>query len=297
MSNFLSIFGLGLLLASLSFAGERQSGKIVGKGKEPLRFSLSAPQGGWTVDRMVEVAGQVSDPTVNPVTVNINGARYLLRADQDGSFKRKFPANTGKNVVIVSGSNSAGFAEERRTFFARIDPVALMAILTSDTDGVYTDLHIYEPNTKVPIQSGIEKENFVHVYWAMTASPTGGAFYLNEQGGDFDQPGYGPYLYTHRSPPVGIYRIDSNYWPSGDKGHTVGTLDLILFGGTPGEIRRKIQTPLAMPGETSTLAWVKIEKGQLASVYAPMLDPKPAPGVWPDWVLASKPRKKGGVED
>src|SRR5256885_36267 len=39
-----------------------------------------------------------------------------------------------------------------------------------------------------------------HVFWANTASPSGGTFFLNEQGGDFDQPGYGPYLYIHGAP-------------------------------------------------------------------------------------------------
>lgn len=34
---------------------------------------------GWTVDRMDLVAGTVSDATIDPITVSINGVRYLVR--------------------------------------------------------------------------------------------------------------------------------------------------------------------------------------------------------------------------
>ena len=69
-----------------------------------------------------------------------------------------------------------------------------------------------------------------------------------EQGGDFDQPAYGPYLYIHRAPPKGVYLVATNYWPSGDKAHTVATLNLALFEGTPNEVRRMVRVPLATPG-------------------------------------------------
>lgn len=268
----------------------RQSGKKIGKGSTLSKITLSAPKGGWTVDRMVEVAGEVSDSTVDPLTVTINGDRYLLRTF-NGKFKRKFPITAGKNAIVVSATNKGGTATEGRTVFAKISPVALMAILTSDTDGVYTDLHIYEPD---PTATAKDDKPNQHIYWASTRSKSGGQFYLNEQGGDFDQPGFGPYLYTHSAPPIGIYRIDANYWPSGDKAHTLGTLNLVLFGGTPSELRRNVQQPLVAPGETVTLAWVKIEKGETGSIYVPGVDTKPKDTkIWPQWVIDAPPRRKG----
>lgn len=284
-----------LFIASNGLADKRrQSGKIIGEGSSPLKFGLTAPRGGWTMDRMVEVAGHLNDPTVNPLVVNINGDRYLLK-NVNGEFKRKFPVLFGKNTILVQGTNKAGTFKESRIVYAQVPPVSFLAILTSDTDGVYTDLHIYEPAADGDPLS----EPKVHVYWADTRSPSGGNFYLNEQGGDFDQPGYGPYLYTHSSPPVGIYRIDANYWPSGDKAHTLGSLSLVLFGGSPNEIRRKVQQPLVMPGETVTMAFVKIEKGGGASIYVPGIDPIPADTqIWPKWVLEAKSRnKKSGGEN
>ncbi len=293
------IFVLTLLSTfSLSSSTEetskvRQSGKWVGKGSKAAKIELSDPKGGWTQDRMLLVAGMVSDQTINPITVSINGDKYLLRT-YSGSFKRKFPITQGKNSIVVSGTNKAGMTKMERTVYANISPVALMTVLTSDTDGVYTDLHIYEPSPDVsdPISEG-ENSN-VHMFWARTNSPSGGKFYLNEQGGDYDSPGYGPYLYTHTSPPLGIYRIDTNYWPSGDKAHTVGVLNVVLFGGTPNEIRRTVKQPLVTPGETLTLAWVRIDKAQVGYIYCPLLDEKPKDQkVWPKWVLDRNPRQQG----
>ncbi|MEK6626052.1 MAG: histidine kinase [Bdellovibrionota bacterium] len=265
----------------------RQSGKIMGKGKDKINIVLQSPKGGWTLDRMIEIAGTISDPTVNPVTVIINGDRYLLRTT-NGQFKRNFPATSGKNSIIVQGTNQAGTFKAERTVYAKVPTLAMMLILTSDTDGVYTDLHVYEPNPEA--KSPYQEESKIHIYWAETNSKSGGIFYLNEQGGEYDQPGYGPYLYTHSSPPLGIFRIDTNYWPSGDKGHTVGNLNIVMFGGTPNEIRRTIKCPLAKQGETVTLAWIKIEKGQQARIYSPNNDELPKDNsVWPKWVVDFKP--------
>ncbi len=283
MANF-GLLILGVFVALPAFA-DRQSGKILGKGEAAPKIELNAPAGGWTVDRMVNVAGTVNDSTLNPITVSINGDRYLLKT-VNGSFQRKFPVTAGKNSILVQGANQKGSAKAERTLFAQVSPVALFAVLTSDTDGVYTDLHIYEPtpDAKDPLTAG--KDANVHVYWADTKSASGGQFYLNEQGGDFDSPGFGPYLYTHTAPPLGFYRVDVNYWPSGDKAHTVATLNLVLFGGTPNEIRKAVKFPLVKPGETQTLAWIRVDKGQQAYVYLPTLDEKPkTEKVWPKWVV------------
>jgi uncharacterized protein YfaP (DUF2135 family) len=269
----------------------RQSGKPIGEGTDPIQIELTDPKGGWTVDRMVRIAGTINDHTATPVTVNINGDRYLLRAET-GSFSRKFPVAAGKNSIIVSARNKAGLKEVERTVYSQVPPVPIMAILTSDTDGVYTDLHIYEPKADLASPFVESEKSTNHVFWADTHSPTGGEFYLNEQTGSYDQPGYGPYLYAHAAPPLGIYRIDTNYWPSGDKAHTVAYLNLVLFGGTSAEKRRMVRLPLTMMGETVTLAFVLIDKGQKGLIYVPGMDPKPPKGSpWPQWVADFDPKK------
>ncbi|WP_223641635.1 DUF2135 domain-containing protein [Corallococcus sp. EGB] len=276
----LSVLLAGLLTQTAPPVSARQQGVPIGRGDTVPKVVLSAPSGGWTVDRMLQIEGTVSDPTVDPVVVSINGDRYLMRT-QGGRFSRKFPAASGKNVVTVMATNKGGTARAQATSYAQVPPVPLKAILTSDTDGVYTDLHIYEPTDASSAGDTLDVTTMAHVYWANTESPSGGTFFLNEQGGDFDQPAYGPYLYIHRAPPKGVYLVATNYWPSGDKAHTVATLNLALFEGTPGEIRRRVRIPLATPGTTRVLAWVNILGDGQAEVYVPSADPKPKGKGWP----------------
>ena len=278
---------LAALLTQTPTAPPRQQGVPIGKGTTPATVRLSAPAGGWTVDRMLLVEGSVSDTTIDPVVLSINGDRYLMRTFS-GRFKRKFPAASGKNIVTVLATNKAGTTRAQATSYAQVPPVPLKAILTSDTEGVYTDLHIYEPTDKstTPGEGSapptLDMKKMAHVYWANTASPTGGTFFLNEQGeSSFDDPAYGPYLYVHRAPPQGVYLIATNYWPSGDKAHTVATLNVVLYEGTPQEVRRMVRIPLATPGTTRVLAWVNVLGGGRGEVYVPSQDPAPKGPTWP----------------
>ncbi|HET6436534.1 MAG TPA: histidine kinase [Anaeromyxobacter sp.] len=287
-----------LLLSAEPGARAREVGVPIGKGTQKPEVHLTAPAGGWTVGRMIAVEGTVSDPTVDPITISINGDRYLLRT-QNGRFARRFPSAAGKNVVVAMASNRGGTGTAQVTCYAQVPPVPLRAVLTSDTDGVYTDLHIYEPTGRSALPDGtIDLKQMAHVFWANTQSPSGGTFYLNEQGGSFDQPGYGPYLYVHRAPPRGVFLIATNYWPSGDKAHTIGTLNLTLFEGTAAEAKRVVQIPLATPGTTRVLAWVNVLGPGRADVYVPGQDPEPAAG-WPKNLeeVAGQLSHGGGGED
>ncbi|OGQ91794.1 MAG: histidine kinase [Deltaproteobacteria bacterium RIFOXYA12_FULL_58_15] len=272
------------LLVSLAvFAGgERQVGVPMGQGKVRPKVTLSQPRGGWTIDRMITVEGQVSDNTVDPVIVSINGDRYLMRTSS-GSFSRAFPSAAGKNVVTVMATNRGGTGTAQATTYAEIPPVPLKVVLTSDTEGVWTDLHIWEPTKESQNkETGELNQNaMAHVFWANTESPSGGTFYLNEQGGDFDQPAYGPYLYVHRAPPTGTFLIAANYWPSGDKAHTIATLNVTLFEGTAQESKRRVQVPLATPGTTRVLAWINVVDAGKALIYVPGQDPEPDGNGWP----------------
>ena len=292
-----SIASLLLTAQPKPLAPARDAGVPIGKGTQRPEVRLTAPAGGWTVGRMIAVEGTVSDATVDPITISINGDRYLLRT-QNGRFARKFPSGAGKNVVVAMATNKGGTATAQVTCYAQVPPVPLRAVLTSDTDGVYTDLHIYEPTDRSVLPDGsLDVKKMAHVYWANTHSPSGGTFYLNEQGGDFDQPGYGPYLYVHRAPPRGVFLIATNYWPSGDKAHTVGTLNLTLFEGTPAEAKRVVRIPLATPGTTRVLAWVNILGPGQADVDVPGQDPPPPTG-WPKTLdeVASKLSQHGSGE-
>lgn len=289
LSFVLFLFGISALAAEIT--PKRDSGKIVGAGNSKPVIALTKPDGGWTVDQMIRVEGTVSDPSIDPVTVSINGEKYFLRT-RSGKFARSFPAAPGKNHVIVQGTNLAGIGSAERTTYTKTRAMPIKIVLTSDSDGIYTDLHIYEPKETVKDPFALlAKDQLYHVNWSDTSSPTGGTFYLNSQNGDFDRPGYGPYLYTHASPQIGIYQIAANYWPSGDRGHTVAYLNITLFGGTANEVQRRVKIPLAKPGDTKLLAYLRIEKGGKGYVYAPSMDRLTKENaLWPDWV-----RKELGV--
>jgi len=247
-------------------------------------LTLSKPAGGWTSGLQIAVAGTCSDPTADPIVVNINGVRYYVR-NSNGSFSRAFPAAKGKNTVIAECANSAGVAKASTTVDAVIASIGLKVVLTSDSDGVYTDLHIYEPDNS-------------HVYWADTNSNSGGIFFLNQNGDNFDQPGYGPYLYVHPAPPIGVFRIDTNYWPGGAVQHTVANLDIILDEGLPSESRRRVQKPLARPGETKTLAYVVIQGNrQPAKIYVPGQDAERDMPQEVKEFIKHEPKREGEAED
>jgi uncharacterized protein YfaP (DUF2135 family) len=271
---------LVLVLAQAKMAPPRLDGVPIGSGVVIPKVTLTKPTGGWSVGRMLKVEGAVNDATIDPVVVSINGDRYLMRT-VGGAFSREFPAAAGKNVVTVLATNKAGTGRAQASAYAQIPAVPLKVILTSDTDGVYTDLHVYEPSDGSEVAGQLDSRQMRHVFWADTVSPSGGTFFLNEQQGDFDQPGYGPYLYVHRAPPKGTYLIAANYWPSGDKAHTIATLNLSLFEGTPNEMKKRVTIPLATPGSTRVLAWVHMLGEGRALMYVPTTDPKPSDAHWP----------------
>lgn len=282
------LFAISCLLNISIFAsGLRDSGKFMGSGSEPIIINLESPRSGWTQDRMVLVKGTISDLTVHPVAISVNGDRYFIH-NKNGAFSRSFPVSAGKNNISVIAKNKTGVYKVERNLFANFSPTAIKVVLTSDTDNVYTDLHIYEPNaSSLTPYSEIPTE---HIYWAKTASPSGGKFYLNNQSESFDYPGFGPYLYTHAAPPLGIYRIDANYYPSGDRAHILATLNIVLFGGSPTEIKRVVKVPLIKKGDTKTLAWVKIEKNMKAEIFVPGID-KYDDKIWPEFVKNDTPAK------
>ncbi len=240
----------------LARRGQQQAPHAV---TEPPLLTLTKPAGGWTGSMQLLVSGTCSDVEADPIVININGVRYYAH-NNNGSFSRSFPAAKGKNSIIAECNNSAGISKASTTVDAVIPAIPFKIVLTSDTNSVYTDLHIYEPDK-------------THVYWASTNSTSGGLFFLNDDGESFDQAGYGPYLYVHPAPPLGVFRIDTNYWPGGAIQHTLASLDIILDEGLPTESHRRIQKPLARPGETRTLAYVLFSGNrQPAKIFVPGQD-------------------------
>src|SRR6476659_2132455 len=67
----------------------RRGKPIGGEGDTAPTITLREPSGGWTTSMRIVVAGSCSDPTADPIEVDINGTRYFIRS-QNGAFSRKF---------------------------------------------------------------------------------------------------------------------------------------------------------------------------------------------------------------
>lgn len=284
---------LGLVLPNLAHATPSDDPDILARrgqqqaphqASAPPVLTLAKPAGGWTSNMQMLVAGTCSDTEADPIVININGVRYYAR-NNEGSFSRSFPAGKGKNSIIAECANNMGVSKASVTVDAVIPAIPFKVVLTSDTDSVYTDLHIYEPDK-------------THVYWADTQSASGGIFFLNNDGENFDQAGYGPYMYVHPAPPLGVFRIDTNYWPGGAVQHTLANLDIILDEGLPTESHRRIQVPLARPGETRTLAYVLFNGNrQPAKIFVPSQDNgRDMPAAIKDYILHEPPREGDGED-
>ncbi len=124
-----ALLALALVAAAPGPARPRDGGVPIGKGAERPVVKLTSPSGGWSVGRMVTVEGTVSDTTVDPITLSINGDRYLLRTF-NGRFSRKFPAGAGKNVIVATATNRGGTGEAQVTCYAQVPPVPFKVVLT-----------------------------------------------------------------------------------------------------------------------------------------------------------------------
>jgi uncharacterized protein len=95
-----------------------------------------------------------------------------------------------------------------------------------------------------------------------------------------------------------VFRIDTNYWPGGAVQHTLANLDIILDEGLPNESRRRVQKPLARPGETKTLAYVVIQGNrQPAKIYVPGQDAERDMPAEVREYIKHEPKREGEAED
>lgn len=168
---------LAVLLSQAPTPHPRQQGVPIGQGKTLPTVRLTAPVGGWTVDRMLLVEGTVSDTTIDPVVLSINGDRYLMRTFS-GRFQRKFPAASGKNVVTVLATNQAGTARAQATSYARIPPVPLKAILTSDT---LSSRGLSITSRSLPPPLVLRTRDFVH-WWPVPVARERSVKYFRSKG-------------------------------------------------------------------------------------------------------------------
>lgn len=198
--------------------------------------AITVPRGGWTTERIVEVAGTISDPSVLRLTLVYNGVPMTIRASE-GQFKATLVLSPGSNCIQAIAANKAGLGQDSTTVYARVPAKDMKVTLTWDTDATDVDLHVTDP-------AGEE------CFYSHTATKMGGNL-------DVDiTDGFGPETFTLARAERGKYYIAATYYSAGGRAQTKCRVDVILFEGTAKERRETHNIVLTRGGEETSIAEV-----------------------------------------
>lgn len=203
---------------------------LLGAADAPLRVHLTAPAGGWTSQRVVTIAGTVSDRRVAAVQVAMNGVARLVNA-RNGRFEARLPVRPGLNTVEAVVQGASGTARDRASFQARAPRTDLQVLLTWDTNGTDLDLRVTDP-------SGEE------CYHGNRRTAAGGVLEVD------DTDGFGPEIFLLPAAPRGEYRVAVACYDSGAAPQTDATVEVIVREGTPDERRYRFPVTFTHEGDT-----------------------------------------------
>jgi uncharacterized protein YfaP (DUF2135 family) len=209
--------------------------------KPPL-VRITAPKGGWSTERIVEISGSVDDPEIEAVTLVVNGVPFAIQT-QDGRFTQKLVMSTGENSIQAMAVNADG--QEGRdsiSIFSQVPKVDIRAFLTWQVQGQIIDLWVVEPGEEI-------------CKWNHMQTSAGGTLY-DLYGGAI---GYGPQTYTMAAAVPGNYRFQVKYWSDQGMPQTEVRIDLVLYEGTDHEERRTFYTVLTKTGDVYGIGNVEIQ--------------------------------------
>lgn len=198
-------------------------------GADPPRVKLERPRGGWTSQRVVAIAGTVSDRSVRRVQLTLNGRNHIANA-RAGRFEGRLSVEPGVNALEVSAANAAGTGRDRATFFAHPPRTDLKIALTWDTPGTDLDLHVTEPGGE-------------ECYHGNRRTSAGGLLEVD------DTDGWGPELYALPVAALGEYRLSVAYYDAGRAAKTEAQIEVVVREGSPHEERHLFQVTLTHEGE------------------------------------------------
>ena len=197
---------------------------------EAPKVHIRAPRGGWTSQRVVRIAGAVSDRSLRSVQLSLNGATRTIAA-RSGQFEARLPARPGPNRAEVSAQAVAGIGRDQVTFFAAVPPADLQILLTWDADGTDLDLHVTEPGGEV-------------CYYGNRRTAAGGALEVDARDG------FGPEVYLLPRAPLGEYRVAVACYGARGAAHVEARVEVVLREGTASERRTVFPATLTHEGET-----------------------------------------------
>lgn len=206
---------------------------------EPLRVQITTPQGGWTSDRLVLIAGTVSDPAIRSARILLNRESFTVNV-HEGRFEVRLPVLPGENVAEVIVRSGATIARDQVAFSATGTANDVVVLLTWDTLGTDLDLRVTDPE-------GIE------VYYGARRSPGGGVLEVD------DTDGYGPEVFVVPRSTAGEYRIAISYYDAAGLPQTEARVEVIMSGGTSHERRVRFAVTLTHEGETLDVGTFRFE--------------------------------------
>ena len=180
------------------------------------RLVLTAPLGGQTKDRVVEIKGRIENLSIERLTLVVNGIPMSV-AVQNGAFTQPQVLSPGTNSIRAFADVAGRTVEDSTSVYAQVPSKDLRVTLTWNTNATDVDLWLTGPDGEKILYSHRE----------------------GKAGGILDTDvttGFGPETYTQSRLARGAYRIEAHAYRI-DRPTRID-VTVVRFEGTLSEERR-----------------------------------------------------------
>ncbi len=217
---------LGSLMALLVAATVCAEGHASDPTPVP-RIVLTAPLGGQTKDRIVEIKGRVEHLEIERLTLVVNGIPMSV-AVQNGTFVQPQVLSPGNNSIRAFVDVDGATVEDATSVHAQVPAKDLRVTLTWETNGTDVDLWLAGPDAEKILYSHRE----------------------GVAGGTLDTDvttGFGPETYTQARLRRGTYKIEAHAYRISRPTRVAVTV--VRYEGTPDEERLTFRGVLLKTGD------------------------------------------------
>jgi uncharacterized protein YfaP (DUF2135 family) len=201
---------------------------------------ITSPAGGWSSERIITVAGTVSDVKITRITLVINGSAQEIAAS-NGQFSSRQVMSPGENHIQVIAQNADGVGSDSIIVYSQVPKKDLKVVLTWDTNETDVDLWLTDPNSE-------------KCFYQNTHTKLGAQL-------DTDvTTGYGPETITLANAIKGNYLIEAHYYGSHGHAQTRCRVVVILYEGTNREERSEYDFILTRDGEVAKVAEILVKE-------------------------------------
>lgn len=194
-------------------------GFATGFASEPAAapsVTLTAPLGGQTTARVVQIQGRVEHLAIERLTLVVNGIPMSVPV-QNGAFTQPQVLSPGVNSIRAFTEVSGATVEDSTSVYAQVPAKDLRVTLTWDTNATDVDLWLTGPDGEKILYSHRE----------------------GKAGGTLDTDvtaGFGPETYTQARLDRGTYKIEAHAYRI--ERPTRVAVTVVRYEGTPEETRR-----------------------------------------------------------